>query len=217
MSTGYSAKGTQTTLTPDEALARLKKGNAEFLADETKSLPIGHDRRLEIALGQTPFAVLVGCSDSRVSPELLFGAGLGELFIVRNAGNSVDTVALGSIEYGVLVLGTPLIVVLGHQRCGAVQAAVEVVQENATFPGSIGRMIEPIIPAVLRARDDAKVDGEVKSEALLDAAIRENVRRTVERLRNSEPTLMDPLREGKLRIVGAEYNLDHGRVDFFIE
>jgi carbonic anhydrase len=208
-----AAEKKQTTLTPDQALARLKKGNADFLADNTMSVPMDHDRRLQIALGQTPFAVLVGCSDSRVSPELLFGAGLGDLFIVRNAGNTVDTVALGSIEYGVLVLGAPLIVVLGHQRCGAVQAAIEVVQENATFPGSIRQMIEPIIPAVLKAKSTT----EVKGEALLDAAIQLNVSRTVERLRSSEPSLVEPLRAGKLRIVGAEYSLDDGKVDFFIE
>ena len=109
----------------------------------------GRDRRLEIARGQTPFATLVSCSDSRVPPELLFGRGLGELFIVRNAGNTVDTAALGTIEYGVAALGVPLIVVMGHEKCGAVDAAVKVVTENATFPGSIGRMVEPIVPAVL--------------------------------------------------------------------
>jgi len=156
---------------------------------------------------------MLGCSDSRVSPELLFNTGLGELFIVRNAGNTIDTVALGSIQYGVLVLGAPLIVVLGHQRCGAVEAALSVVQKNATFPGSIGQMIEPIIPAALKASST----GGFKGDALLDAAVRENVRRSVDRLRNSEPSLIQPLRAGKLKIVGARYDLDDGRVDFFVE
>jgi carbonic anhydrase len=206
-----AVEGKRTNLTPDEALARMKKGNVDFLADHVRELPRNHDRRMKIARGQTPFAVLLGCSDSRVSPELLFSASLGELFIVRNAGNTVDTVALGSIEYGVLVLGTPLIVVLGHQRCGAVEAALKVVKEDATFPGSIGQMIEPIIPAVLRA-DRA---GHLKGEELLDAAIQANVRRTVERLRNAEPSLIDPLRAGRLKIVGATYDLDHGHVEFF--
>ena len=130
------------SLTPEQALARLKNGNVDFLADKAEPSPQDHKRRLEIARGRTPFAVLLGCSDSRVPPELLFGAGLGELFIVRNAGNTVDTVALGSIEHNVLMLGVPLIVVLGHQRCGAVDAALAVVQKNATFPGSIGQMVE---------------------------------------------------------------------------
>ena len=138
-----AAEGKKTNLTPDEALAKLKKGNADFLADKATVSSQDHIRRMEIARGQIPFAVMLGCSDSRVSPELLFNTGLGELFIVRNAGNTIDTVALGSIQYGVLVLGAPLIVVLGHQRCGAVEAALSVVQKNATFPGSIGQMIEP--------------------------------------------------------------------------
>ncbi len=206
-----AAEGKKTTLTPDQALAKLKKGNADSLAEKVRVLPRGHERRMEIALNQTPFAVLVGCSDSRVPPELLFGTRLGELFIVRNAGNTVDTVALGSIEYGVLVLGVPLIVVLGHERCGAVQAALEVVQADASFPGSIGPMIEPIIPAVLKA---ARA-GNLKGEDLLDAAVKANVRRTVERLRNSEPSIIEPLRAGKLKIVGAHYDLDEGKVDFF--
>lgn len=203
----------KTTLTPDEALERLKEGNAGFLSDESQVVPADHNRRLEIALGQTPFAVLVGCSDSRVPPELLFGAGLGELFIVRNAGNTVDTVALGSIQYGVLVLGAPLILVLGHERCGAVEAALQVVHEDATFPGNIGQMIEPIIPAALKATRAGGLEGE----ALVDAAVHEHVRRTVERLRNSEPSLIEPLHAGELRIVGATYRLRDGTVDFFME
>lgn len=210
-----AAEGARTTLTATQALDRLKQGNADFLANRQPPDPPDHSkRRLEIARSQTPFAVLVSCSDSRVPPELLFGAGLGELFIVRNAGNTVDTVALGSIQYGVQALGTPLIVVMGHERCGAVDAAVSVVQKNATFPGSIGQMVEPIIPAVLKARGSG---GELKDGDLLDLAVRENVRRTVMRLRESEPSLIEPQRAGKLRIVGARYDLDDGKVDFIVE
>lgn len=210
-----AAEGARTTLTATQALERLKQGNADFMANRQPPDPPDHSkRRLELARSQAPFAVLVGCSDSRVPPELLFGAGLGELFIVRNAGNTVDTVAIGSIEYGVNVLGAPLIVVLGHERCGAVDAAVAVVQKNATFPGSIGQMVEPIIPAVLRARSSA---GELKDGDLLDLAVRENVRRTVLRLRESEPSLIEPQRAGKLRIVGARYDFDDGKVDFIVE
>ncbi len=209
----FAADTGKTSLTADQALAKLKQGNADFLDNRPKAPLQDQRRRLEIARGQTPFAILVGCSDSRVPPELLFGTGLGELFIVRNAGNTVDTVALGSIQYGALVLGAPLIVVLGHERCGAVEAAVSVVEKNATFPGSIGQMIEPIIPAVLRA----KSGGALQGDALLDAAIRQNVERTVERLRKSEPSLIEPLRDGKLKVVGARYDLDDGKVEFFGE
>ncbi|WP_286787306.1 MULTISPECIES: carbonic anhydrase [unclassified Pseudomonas] len=201
-------------ISPDEALNRLKEGNQNFLQDK-QSTPntLGSERRLEIARSQSPFAVLVSCSDSRVPPELLFGRGLGELFIVRNAGNTVDTVALGSIEYAVYALGVSLIVVLGHERCGAVDAALSVVEKNATYPGSLGQMIEPIIPAVLKAK--ANCNCATNHDELLDAAVRENVQRIVARLRTSEPVLLNPLREGKLKIVGARYDLDDGRVDFF--
>ena len=104
-------------------------------------------RRLAIAQAQQPFAAYVSCSDSRVPPELLFGRGLGELFIIRNAGNTIDTVAQGSIEFAVAELGVPLVVVMGHQRCGAVKAATEVVQKNRRFPGAIGKMIDDVLAA----------------------------------------------------------------------
>ena len=209
-----AAEGKKTELTPVQALEKLKKGHADFLADKPSLKSTrDHNRRLEIARGQVPFAVLVGCSDSRVSPELLFDTGLGELFIVRNAGNTIDTVAMGSIQYAVQVLGVPLILVLGHERCGAVEAAVSVVEKNTVFPGSIGQMVEPIIPAVLKAR----AQGGLKGDALLDAAVHENVRRTVLRLRSTEPSMIEPIAAGKLRVVGARYDLDDGKVSFFME
>ena len=196
-------------LTPDAALALLKEGNRRFV--EGKSVrphQTDAERRAALAHAQRPFCVLVGCSDSRVSPELLFGRGLGDLFIVRNAGNSVDLAAMGSIEYGVAVLGAPLVVVLGHERCGAVQAAVDVVEQDRDFPGSIGQMIEPILPAVLRAKRDGDHD-------LLDRAVRHNVSRIVARLRTTEQMLQEPQRTGRLKIVGARYDLDDGVVEFF--
>lgn len=206
------AAGPKTTLTPDQALKLLKDGNAQYLTDAPfRQETNDKQRRIEIARGQTPFAVLVSCSDSRVPPELLFGRGLGELFIVRNAGNTVDTTAMGSIEYAVAELGVPLVLVLGHERCGAVDAAVSVVEKNVSFPGSIGQMIEPILPAVITAKTKPGDD-------LVDKAVRENVRRTVARLRTgSDPLLLDPIKAGKLRIVGARYDLDDGGVDFFDE
>ncbi|MCQ8277173.1 carbonic anhydrase [Acetobacteraceae bacterium KSS8] len=200
---------TSEAITPDEALARLKEGNRRHLSGEAiQKHQTSAERRAALAEKQAPFCVLVGCSDSRVPPEVLFGCGLGDLFIVRNAGNVVDTAAIGSIEYGVAVLGAPLVVVLGHERCGAVQAAVNVVEEDATFPGSIGKMIEPILPAVLRARRDGTDD-------LLDRSVRCNVHRVVERLRNTETLLQEPQAQGRLRIIGARYDLDDGSVEFF--
>lgn len=199
------------SLTPDQSLAALKDGNRRFLAGQSPRPDPGGRRRLEIARAQYPIAVLVSCSDSRVPPELLFGRGLGELFIIRNAGNTIDTAAMGSLEYAVVELNVPLVVVMGHERCGAVAAAVSVVEKGATFPGSIGRMVEPIIPAVLAARRQRTGD-------LLDASVRANVSRTVARLREySEPMVLDRIRSGRLRIVGARYDLDDGNVDFFDE
>jgi len=195
-------------LTPDQALALLREGNAAFLNGKQTNVLTSPQRRLDLAKGQNPFAAYVTCSDSRVPPELLFGRGLGELFIIRNAGNTVDTVALGSIEYAVAVLQVPLVVVMGHESCGAVKAATEVVTDNATFPGVIGQMIEPIIPAVLSARNE---EGD-----LLDNSIRSNVRRVVRFLReHTDPILLEPQKQGKLKVVGAYYDLDEGRVDFF--
>lgn len=209
----HAAEGPKTTMTPAQALAKLKQGHEDFLNDKPLlKTARDSDRRLAIARAQVPFAVLVGCSDSRVPPELLFDTGLGELFIVRNAGNTIDTVAMGSIQYAVQVLNVPLVLVLGHERCGAVDAAVSVVEKNTVFPGSIGQMVEPIIPAVLKA----KAMGAA-GEGLLDGAVRENVRRTVERLRTGEPTLADPIKAGKLMVVGARYDLDDGKVDFFVQ
>ena len=200
----------KSALTPDQALELLKQGNRDFLADRPYEADVGGARRLALAKGQAPFAAYVSCSDSRVPPELLFGRGLGELFIVRNAGNTVDTVALGSVEFAVGVLGVPLVVVMGHEECGAVKAAMDVVDKNATFPGAIGRMIEPIVPAVLSSRG--------RPGNRTEQAIRANVSRQVERLRTAaEPILLEPQRAGRVKVVGAYYDLDTGRVDFFDE
>jgi carbonic anhydrase len=198
----------KSALTPDEALALLQAGNAAFLADQLHFPDVSSARRLELANGQAPFCAYVSCSDSRVAPELLFGRGLGELFIIRNAGNTVDTVARGSIEFAVAVLGVPLLVVMGHEACGAVKAAMSVVQDNTQFPGAIGTMVEPIIPAVLASRGH---DGDATENA-----VKQNVRRVVANLRNnSDPLLLEPQAKGALKVVGAYYHLTTGKVDFF--
>lgn len=201
-------KDGRSTLTPDEALDLLKRGNEAFLRNELVYPNRTEMRRLELAKGQAPFCAYVSCSDSRVPPELLFGRGLGELFIIRNAGNTVDTVAMGSIEYAVAELGVPLIVIMGHESCGAVKAAMAVVDSNARFPGQIDNMIEPIIPAVLEAR------GQMGDPT--ENAVRQNVRRVVRTLREeSDPLLLKPLAEGRIKVVGAYYRLDTGVVEFF--
>jgi carbonic anhydrase len=201
-----AADAAHTDLTADQALDMLRRGNQDFVNDRQPQVAMNRARRLEIAKGQTPFAVLVGCSDSRVAPELLFGRGLGELFIVRVAGNTVDRTALGSIEYGVAELGCPLVVVMGHERCGAVQAAVKAVTDDTRFPGAIGEMVAPIIPAVLRAQ---RMQGD-----LVANAVKENVRQVVRRLSETDVILSDPVQKGKVKIAGAYYNLGDGSVEF---
>jgi carbonic anhydrase len=198
-------------LTPDQALAKLVDGNRRFVADQNPVADISTKRRLEIAKSQAPFAALVGCADSRVGPEHLFGAGLGELFIVRTAGNYVDDAGYGSLAYAVAALGVPLIVVMGHERCGAVDAATKLVTDNSQLPPSLTRMVQPILPAVIDARASmgAKAD-------LVDHAIHMNVRHVVKGLRQaSDPILAEPMKAGKVRVVGAYYDLDTGAVDFF--
>lgn len=200
--------GARMTMSPNEALALLRDGNLAFLNDEPIMPPLDRDTRLRLAAGQSPFAAYISCSDSRVPPELLFGRGLGELFIVRNAGNTLDTAALGSLEFAVSVLGVPLIVVMGHEGCGAVQAAVSVVKDQARFPGNIGKMIQPIIPAVLEA--------DLSEGTGIESAVRQNVRRVVRELRDdASPLFLQAQAEDNLIVVGAYYELGSGKVDFF--
>lgn len=206
-----AAAGSAAAITPQQALERLIEGNRRFVADRRPAADISTKRRLEIAKSQSPFAVLVGCADSRVGPEHLFGGGLGELFIVRTAGNYVDDAGFGSIAYAVAALKAPLIVVLGHERCGAVDAATKLVTDNAQLPPSLTRMVQPIVPAVIDARATVKPGGD-----LVDHAIHMNVRHVVRTLREtSDPIIAEPLQQKKVMVVGAYYDLDTGAVDFF--
>lgn len=187
--------------TPAEALARLTEGNRKFAAHEPPSAAAAR----EAAPGQQPWVTMVCCSDSRVPPELIYGQGPGKMFIVRNAGNTIASAqSMGSIEYSVLVLKVPLIVVLGHYRCGAVEAATDIVQKNTIFPGSINALVEPIVPAALAMRHKPKP---------IERAIEENVIRVRDRLRSPEqPILYPPYRDKKLIIVGAVFDIDTGKV-----
>jgi len=192
---------------PDQALWRLIEGNAAFI--EGRAAPINSREHLKkLAAAQHPFAVIVGCADSRVSAQTLFNQKLGQLFVVRVAGNTVDRVALGSIAYGVSVLGCSLVVVLGHAKCGAVSAAVDMVENGADYQGAIAEMVLPIVPAVIAAKTRAPHD-------LIDASVRENIRRVADGLRNAEPAITAALDAGAVRIVGAHYELETGEVEFF--
>jgi len=158
-------------------------------------------------VGQAPWATISSCADSRVPPELIFGGqGVGELFVARNAGNLVDTATLGTVEYGAAVLGSPLIVVLAHTSCGAVKAACAVVTDNATYPGAIGPMIEPILPAALAVQKDS-------GDFVNNAAI-ENAKRTAGRLTAASTLLAGLAGDRKLKITSAIYDLQTGVVSF---
>jgi carbonic anhydrase len=192
---------------PDQSLAALKEGNARYVSEPQVCVLNLAKQRASVAAKQAPWATILSCADSRVPPELVFGGlGLGELFVARNAGNLADTATIGTLEYGAAVLGSPLIVVLGHTRCGAVSAACNVVLKDATFPGSIGPMIDPIIPAALAVRNN--------SGDYVDNSARESAQRTARRLADTSTTLSDLVRGGKLKIVAGHYDLDSGRVEF---
>jgi carbonic anhydrase len=190
-----------TGMAPDLALAKLKRGNLRAVKNEAIHPHQSRARRLEVADGQQPFAIVVACSDSRVAPELVFDQGLGDLFVIRVAGNVIDDAALGSIEYAVEHLGAKLIVVLGHERCGAVKAALD----GGEAPAHIGALIRAIAPVVEETKD-------VKGDRL-DAAVRANVTRIVKQLRASEPMLHDAVAAKAISVVGMEYDLDSGRVE----
>ena len=192
----------KTSLTPDQALARLLAGNARVVADNPRAPAINSGRRHELAGGQGPFAAVVGCADSRTAPESLFGAGLGEIFTARVAGNSMTAPTLSSLAYSVQVLGAPLVMVLGHERCGAVAAAVEFVTKGTRLPDPMMAMVDPIVPAVLAAQR--------KGGDLLDQSVQENARLVAKNLR--EHAAFRALVPSKLRVVAARYDLDDGAV-----
>ena len=198
-------------LTPDDALRRLADGNARFVAMDEVDPNVSMSRLMAISNGQRPFVGILGCVDSRVPPELVFDRGLGDLFDTRIAGAVADDAAIGSLEFGVEEFGVPLVVVMGHSKCGAVTAAVKALEPGATAsPGRIGAVVDPIIPAVNAAR----AQGATGGIDLVNTAAREVVRNGVRALRAS-PVLTGVLAAGKLAITGAFYDLDTGRVEFF--
>lgn len=193
--------------TPDEALKKLMDGNKRFVDSVKKSPRRTVEVRKEVVQGQSPYAAILACADSRVPPEIIFDQGIGDLFVVRVAGNFVNPsnyAVLGSLEYGVLVLGASVLMVLGHSRCGAVSGAIDAVQKGTEFPGSIDEIVNSIGPAVVEAKDET---GD-----LLENSIVSNVQLQVDKLIGAVPILGDKVREGKLKIVGGNYDLYTGEV-----
>lgn len=203
-------------LSADEALLKLKEGNQRFVEATTSavSLTTAVDH-IRVSREQNPFAVILGCSDSRVPAELVFHCSLGELFVIRVAGNIVAPSQIGSVEYACQQFGSPLVVVLGHSDCGAVNATVNALQSQGTpISSNLASIVERISPSadpVIRANPTANM------LELVEKTVRANVEYSVERLKHKSKILEQLVDAGNLRIVGAEYSLDTGVVDFFAE
>ncbi|MDH4439503.1 MAG: carbonic anhydrase [Rhizobium sp.] len=194
-------------LTPKQALAKLREGNRRFVEDANACAADLAHRRTELAAGQHPWAIVLTCSDSRVTPELIFGGvTLGELFVVRNAGNVLDTGALGTIEYGTEHLHAPLVVVMGHKKCGAVAAACDVVKKGAVLEGSIGKMVQPILPVALAAL--------FTSEDFVGQTVRNNAVSGAKRITEESAIVTHLVDSGAVRVIAAVYDIETGEVAF---
>jgi carbonic anhydrase len=193
--------------TADEGLARLIEGNERFLRGEARFPTVQKEILADLAMGQRPYATIIGCSDSRVPPELVFDAGFGELFIVRIAGNIISPEIMGTLQYAAVHLQPPLFVVLGHEGCGAVQAAVETKWHGARERDRIAGLLDKILPG-LPAPDPARSRTEE-----IDVAVEANVRWSMRQLLET-PEGQARMAEGKLKLAGAIYELTTGRVRF---
>ena len=196
-----------------EALERLRAGNERFVGNRS-TLNISHDVRRKLADGQAPFAIVLGCSDSRVPTEVVFDQGIGDLFVIRIAGNIVQPSQIGSVEFAAQNFGTRLVVVLGHTRCGAVGATLTALREqDAEHSDNLASIVDRIRPAVENLLDDEALRGD--EEALMRCAVRENVRYSADALRHGSEIIESLVDVDGLVIVGAEYSLETGVVDFF--
>jgi carbonic anhydrase len=202
-----------TQLSPDAALARLREGNHRF-ASGVRSLEsmLSHTRRVELATSQSPFAIVLGCSDSRAPAEIVFDQGLGDLFVIRVAGNIVAPSQVGSVEFAAERFGTPLVVVLGHTQCGAISATLETMSNRGSQSPNILSIVQRIRPSV-----EALLATDLRNdpERLYHEAVRANVRASANHLRHGSSLLERLIDDGRLLVVGAEYSLESGQVDFF--
>lgn len=200
------AGGGAPAVTPEEALARLKEGNKRFVADASRHPNLTRARMAETSMGgQHPFATVIACSDSRVPVEAIFDQGIGDLFVIRVAGNVADVDEVGSAEYGAGHLATPVVVVMGHTKCGAVTAVVK----GDEVGGSIPKLVDNIVPAAERS----KAKG-LAGDALIDDAVRENVRQSLADLERQSEEIAHLVHTGKLKLAGAVYHLENGEVEW---
>ncbi|HEY9077580.1 MAG TPA: carbonic anhydrase [Anaerolineaceae bacterium] len=190
--------------TAAQALNRLYEGNQRWIAGKSIFPNANATRRAAVTKSQKPFATILGCVDSRVPPEIVFDRGIGDLFVIRSAGHVIDNAVLGSIEFGVEELGIPLIMVLGHERCGAITATVEAVHNKTTPPGQIKTLVDSLKPAVEKAKS---MPGEEVENAMLA-----NIELATEKLKAST-VIAEAIKKGKVRVVGARYDLDTGIVE----
>jgi carbonic anhydrase len=200
-------------ISADQALRRLREGNQRFVSDVGKPKPrVSGGRRIELSMDQAPFAIILGCSDSRVPAEIVFDQGLGDLFVIRVAGNIVAPSQVGSVEFAAEAFGTRLVVVLGHSQCGAILATIKELEQPA---GNQSRNLASIVDRVRPS-----VEGLMRTElrhnhdALVQEAVRSNVRASVNHLRHGSAILEHLVESDGLRIVGAEYALETGVVEF---
>jgi carbonic anhydrase len=202
-------------ISAQEALDNLKDGNYRFVSGmANRGAMANHYRRILTAEQQNPFAIILGCSDSRVPAEIVFDQGLGDLFVIRVAGNIVAPSQIGSVEFAATSFGTPLVVVLGHSQCGAVLAALNYVrekpaQEQSENSRSIVDRIRPAVEPLLNSDDGSE------PSALIESAIRANVQASVDKLRHGSKILEQLIDNEELRIIGAEYSLETGTVEYF--
>jgi carbonic anhydrase len=194
----------QNVLSPDASLKRLLEGNERYVAGVSKRHDFRHEREA-LAGGQNPYAGILSCADSRIAPEYAFDSGRGDLFVCRVAGNFANDETIASLEYGVAVLGIPLILVLGHDSCGAVDAAIKSVRDDKPLPGHMPSLVTAIAPAVKAVSQQT---GDI-----LGKAIRQNVVDNVAKLKSATPILSAAVEQNKLKVVGGVYRLNDGRVD----
>jgi carbonic anhydrase len=204
-----SAVAASEALSADAVLQRLMAGNQRFTTGQSISPDHGLERIRSLAQSQSPVAVILGCADSRVPPELIFDQGLGALFTIRVAGNITDDASLGSIEYAVESLNVKLVMVLGHERCGAVTAALNALKNGVHLPGHLEALTKVIEPAIYEAKQQPSGD-------LLDQSVRANIKAVVQVLSASQPILAKRFEQKTLKIVGGYYHLDSGTVEVMI-
>jgi carbonic anhydrase len=194
----------QNVLSPDASLERLRKGNARYVEGVSRRHDFKHEREA-LAGGQNPYAAILSCADSRIAPEYAFDSGRGDLFVCRVAGNFANTETVASLEYAVAVLGAPLILVLGHDSCGALDAAIKSLKDDTALPGHMPSLVTGLAPAVKAVLPQG---GDTLSKA-----IRQNVVDTIAKLSSATPILSAAVEEHKIRVVGGIYRFGDGRVD----